>query len=414
MNFLARTVLLLGLLVVMVACQPSAPVVLPTLADANAIATDSAATAAVDAATAAAIEAANRPSPLPSTWTPSPIPTEIPTITPFPTATPIVGQGTIYYLYNGDSIVSLKADGTFEQLILLVNTPAELILSPDGKFLAYSAQGSGSAREIFITSLDGTYVQQVSCLGFPRILAPTWSPDSTTLAFAASQTIDGPLGIYSASIIGSGQCPSGNNQKLLAQTDQNTLSDIAWNNEATQLFFSTEAVYGIDLLTNVLFPPLTSPTGYGPDFALAYQPGSNQLFYLKTDYDAKTGYKAGRVYQVDTSSLTNFPLRELRNAPLFALALRWSPDGRYLLASTAADVFLQDARTNSSQGVVQGSKFYPQAVLSPDAGFVAFVDGALTTPTIPQIFTVTIEGDKRKALTTHSEGTITDLNWSNQ
>ena len=407
-NFLTRFLVLL-LILVIAACQPQANNVLPTVVDVGGTATSDAATATM----ATALAATNRPPTLPATWTPSPEPTLFPSDTPIPTPeTKTEGGGHLFYIFNGDSVVRLSADGVSEELILVGNAPADLTLSPDGTLLAYTAQGSGSAREVFVSNLDGTYTQRTSCLGFSRIINPTWSPDGKTLVFGGSQSTDGPIGIYSANFAGSGDCPNGNNQRQLTQLQQNSVSDFTWNTDGSLIFFASDAIYGINAQTGEMFPPLTQPTGYGPDFSPAHNPRSPQLMYLKTKRDEKTGTKAGTIYQFNSAQIKKPPLKELGGAALKAQGLRWSADGRFLAVAGERDVWIQDQQSNTSLQIVTGANFYPQPVFSPDASMLAYVDGGTTGITVQQIFVVGRDGNNKTQITFHKEGTISDLNWS--
>lgn len=405
--------LVMLILLMIAACQPEAQTTdaLPTLIDLDAISTNDAATVTAAAETQAAIAASSQPPTLPPTWTPSPVPTDVATLTPNPTATPVVGSGHLFYIFNADSIVKLSADGSFEQLILTGGAPTGLSLSPDGMRLAYAAQGNGSAREVFISNLDGTAVQQVSCVGFPRVIAPTWSPDGQTLVFAASQTTDGPLGIYTLSANG-GQCPTENNQRLVAQTEINTLADFTWHSDGTKVFFASETIYGVDVVNGVLYPPLTQTTGYGPDFAPAHHPTQPLLLYVKTVRDDRTGSIGGRIFRIESGDIAAPPLQEIADTLVAARTMQWNADGRYLLINTERDVWIQDQQTRTSMQAVQGSNFFPQAVLSPDAAFVAYVDGGFGARTIQQIYMVSRDGKNPTQITAHQEGTISDLNWS--
>jgi Tol biopolymer transport system component len=278
--------------------------------------------------------------------------------------------------------------------------------------LAYTAQGSGSARELFVSKLDATYTQQVSCLGFARVLDPTWSPDGTGFIFAASQTADGPLGIYMADFAGSGDCPSGNNQRQIAQLEQTTLSSFTWSPDGSLVFFSSNALYAINAVMGEMFPPLTIPTGYGPDFSPAHSPRSPQLLYLKTERDEESGAKSGTIFQINSAQIEDPPLKETRGAPLKAQGLRWSSDGLFLAIAGERDVWVQDQRVNSSLQVVTGANFYPQPVFSPDAEQLAYVNAAPNAMTIQQVFVVNRDGENPTQITFHQEGTISDLNWS--
>jgi hypothetical protein len=408
-------------LLFLAACSPSEPAVVPTLLDLNAIATNDAAatqtratrdaaSAQIAAATLTVDAATNRP-PLPATWTPAPSVTAPPTETPRPSATPVTALGTLYFIFNGDSIAALRADGTSEKLILVGGAPDDLTLSPDGQLLAYTAQGSGSAREVFVTSLDGVYVQRVSCLGFARVVNPAWSADSRALAFAASQTPDGPLGLYAVSVAGSGNCPADNNQRLLSPTDFNTIESIIWSPSNDAVFFSSSSIYGYDLRRGLLYPQLTFPTGFGPDISPAIRPGTERMYYLKHEFDQVTRQQAGVVHYADIGSVNGQPLEEIRSTPFFARQIRWSRDGRFLIANTDQGIFVQDASSNTAIQVHGNGNFFPQAVFSPDSDWVAYVDGGRDLLTIPQVFVVRRDGDLRRQLTNHQEGTIMDLNW---
>jgi dipeptidyl aminopeptidase/acylaminoacyl peptidase len=395
-------------LFLLAACQSSSePEVVPTLIDLNAIATNDAATAIAAAATADA----NRPPTLPPTWTPTPE-ADVQTGATPPPATPpgSAGSGMIFYVFNGDSIVRLLPDGSFEELIRVGGAPSDLSVSPDGSLLAYVAQGSGSAREVFVSSPDGSYTQQVSCLGFSRVVDPTWSFDGQTLAFAASQTPDGVLGIYVADFAGSGQCPTGNNQRQIVQLEENRLYGLAWNPAKNVLFFSAGAISAVNLADGSLYPGLIPATGFGPNLSPAHHPTADRLLYLKAQRDSRTGQIGGAVYEINTAALDR--PQEIRGIQVFARSLRWSSRGSYLLLATERDVWLQDERTGSSLAVVEGSNFYPQPAISPDETFIAYVDGGQAGRTVPQVYIVGRDGRNPTQITTHQEGSITDLMWA--
>jgi Tol biopolymer transport system component len=401
-------------LALIAACQPKPTVsVLPTLMEVNAVAT-SAGTAEAAATQAGPTSTSALPT-LPPTWTASPPPTQRPTETPPAASSPASAAssltGTIAYLYNGKSIVALSAANQTEKLILNGGAPAALTLSPDGKLLAYVAQGNGSAREAYIINLDGSYNQRVSCLGFARVIAPAWSPDSQTLAFAASQTANGPLGIYTAKVAGAGQCPSGNGQRLVTQTEFNDLTDMNWTSDGNVIVFSSQVIYALDVAKGMLYPPLTQFYGYGPDFSLAPNPRSTLLVYLKLVYDRKAKTTVGQIYQIDTANLQN-PMQELGGANYATRSLRWSADGSRLLVGTDSDIWVQDSQNGTSLQALKGSKFVPQPAFSPDAASIAYIDGAPDKPTVQQIFVVSSLGGTPVQLTSHTEGTMSDLYWA--
>lgn len=417
-----RCFALMCVLVVLAACD-SQTEALPTQMDLNAISTNDAATiqvvtqAAVDlTATRVADATRNAPPTLPPTWTPEPVVTQPAADVALPTAAAgIVDRGTLFFVFNGDSVAMLEADGSAEDLIDIGGAPSHLTLSPDGQYLGYVKQGSGSAREVFIIPLNAGNDYQplpVSCVGYGRIAALAWSADSKMIAFAASPSSDGQLGIFTAGIFGGGQCPTGNNQRMLVQTTFNAVESMAWNDAGTYIFLSSNAVYGVDVSNGTLYPPLTRPTGFGPDFNLSFRTGTTDLYYFKTERNDRTGETGGLLTQASTAEMTEFPLQELRGTPYYGVHMRFSPDGRHLVAATVFDAFVQDMTINTATQVVRASSFPPQPVFSPDGEMVAYVDTGRTVDPVPQVWIVSRKGEDRRLLTNHQEGTISYLNWA--
>ncbi len=416
----------LFLLFLLAACNQSAEV-LPTAIDLNAISTNDAATrlaltevAANATATRDAEATRNAPPTLPPTWTPAAPPTEPPAqATPVP-LTVAAATGTLYYIFNADSIALLFADGSHEELILTGGAPADLVLSPDEQWLAFTRQVSDAVREVFVMSIktegvpaDQQYqLRQISCLGFANVVYPTWSADSRTVAFAASKSANDPLGIYTSE--NNGQCPDTNHQRGVVQTQFKSITGMVWNPNGTHLYLTSGTVYGVDVATGTLLPPLTQPTGYGPDSYPVYRPNGAALFYLKTDLDDQTGIKSGVLSQVDTTQVETFPLQELRGTMLFAQQFQFSHDGRLLVAAGLQDAYVQNMDVGSAVKVVAEAKFPPQAIFSPDAERVAYVDAGAGANLIQQVWLVNRRGTNRQQITRHIEGTISNLNWASQ
>ncbi len=401
-------VIALAILPVLAACQSQpGQQVLPTQIDLNAIATSTAAVVAT--------QLARTPPTLPPTWTPSPPASAAPTETPLaPTVTTASGVstgGTIFFIFNNDSIAALSADGASEQLIQVGGAPTDLTLSPDGTLLAYVADASGSAREVFISNLDGSYVQQVSCVGFSRVIQPTWSHDSQRLAFLAGQTLDGPMDVFVAGIVGSGQCPAGNSQRQLTQIGSQNLRDLTWSPNGEWVFFSNGPILAVNVETAETLPSLTAPTGFGADFSLAHHPRTNELYYLKSDADVLDGRTGGTLALINTSEITP-NMDEIRTVELFARFIEWNADGIYLLISTDNSVLLLGKESGTSVELVSGNQFQPQPALSPDAQYVAYVNADAANPAVPQVYVVDRLGETAVQLTHHTEGTIDDLVWA--
>ena len=411
---------MLSIVVLLAACNQSSQVV-PTVIDLNVIATTDASTRAAETAVALnatatrdALSTQNAPPTLPPTWTPEPVATEPPVQPTQPLPTVSVGSGTIYYIFNGDSIALLNPADKHEELILVGGAPADLVLSPDEQSLAFTRQVSDNVREVFVMPLaagDQQYTpRQLSCLGFARTLLPTWSADNLFITFAASENTNDPLGVYTAD--SKGQCPVGNHQRGLVQTQFKAMTGMVWSSDNKQIYFASGAVYAVDSVSGTLYPPVTQPTGYGPDSSPALRPNSTSLYYLKTERDEQTTLIGGVLAQVDTTQFGTFPLQELRSTLLLSDRFQFSRDGELLIATGSQDALVQNMDVGSAVVVVKNAKFPPQAIFSSDAETIAYVDAGAGPNLIQQIWVVNRRGTDRQQLTTHKEGTISNMNWA--
>lgn len=380
---------------ILAACQPE-PVVLPTVADPAALQTEF-------AATTAALATPTNP-PLPPTWTPLPIPTEQPTFTPISAAVEQTAIGRLYYIYNNDSIARINEDGTEPALVLASGNPRGLTLSPNGKSLAYVAD-AGNAREIYICQLsepDCTQTQPITRLGFAQITSPAWSPDGSQIAFLAAQIPSAPPGVYLMRADGAGQ-------RIIVQTNTPTASELRWNSSGTKLFYTAEIIYGVNISENRIYT-LTTTLGFGPDFGLAPSPLREELFYFKTRVNPQTGQEGGVIYSINTTTLTDLP-SETADAPVYANRLRWSHDGLVLLISANGILTVRDDQFGTSIQIFSSGTGDPQPVFSPDDRFIAFVNPGLNSP-VQQIFKIDRLGGTPVQLTTHQEGSVSDLVWA--
>lgn len=393
--------IIVGLIAVLVGCQPSSDtLVLPTVADMNMLATN-------ESATAMAIASPTR-EPLPPTFTPSPLPSATPTdpaSVPTPTPEGFRANGTIYYIFNGNSIVELAADGSFEDLLPIPHIGQEitgLSLSPDDTRLAYIAPGAGSAREIYVTDRKGTNTKQVSQLGFSEIQPPVWKPDSSALAFIAAQGPESPRGIYVVNGDGSGLRP-------VLQLPTLEMRDLAWSLDGNWLFYSNQTLFAVNVGSGAPTDTLTQLSGYGPDIVPVHNPVKPELYYLKGGYDRDTGQKGGVLASFDTSAMPNVAF-ERKGAPLYVDQLEFSRDGAFILIGGSEGIWVQDQTSMISPKILQGSPVPPRPTFSPDAGQVAYVN--LDGLGVPQIYVIGRQGGDITQLTFHQEGTISDLKWA--
>lgn len=341
---------------------------------------------------------------LPPTFTPTPLPTEIPTSPPSPTPQP--QSGTIYFIYNGDSIIRLQDDGTFQELIVTfgVGVPIrELSISPNGELLAFIAPGNGSAYEIWVSSLDGSYLQKISCLGFADVRHLAWHPDSQQVAFAAAQSVGSPLSLYVTSWVNSNQCPQGNNQRQILEVNSTQIGGISYSADGNTLYFSNDSLYALDLNSNTLSAPLTITRGIGADFGLSVRTATpNVIYYLQDITIDPNVVQEGLLYGID--GITGTRVFEY-SSPIY-----WYDWGiTHLLASAKDAVYHVNPDTLVGETLVFSTGTLPYAVYSPDETHAAYVK--LDINGIPQIYIQTIGREDARQLTNITEGTITDLIW---
>ncbi len=383
----------------LIGCQPAAaPSAPPTLADLNALTTR-------DAATAAALATPTR-TPLPPTWTPPPGPTATATPTPpIPTPEGFRAQGTLYYIFEGRTVIELTPDGAFTDLLPLPqvwDSVTDLGLSPDSTTLSFVAPGSGSARELYTLDRHTLAYRQLSALGYASLLRPTWRPGGSEIAFLAAQSPDMAHDIYSAALDTQGQ-------RLIWPAQGAALRDLAWNTDGALLFFSAGEIYALDMAAGTVSPPLTAVTGFGPDYALAHSPVDAALYYLKPFRDVQTGAAGGRPYRISTADVSAAPV-EQKVGDGFMERLVFSADGAFLALAGAADVWVRELAFNTAVQVVSGAAHPPQPALSPDGQQLAYID--LDPAGVPQVFVVDRLGGAPRQITTHTYGTVSDLVWA--
>lgn len=401
-------VLVLLSLWIMSACSPStdnAP--LPTLASNN----TTLGTSVADVPTQVASTLV-RPT-LPPTFTPTPIP---PTSTPLPTNTPnaedapVALAGTIYYIYNGDSIIALSPDGVTNTLVMTfgVDKPiTDLGASPDGSLLTFVAPGNGTAREVYVMNRDGSYLQQISCLGFQDVRHPIFTPNGTALVWFTAPEVGASGNIYRATLDGSNACPSQNQQSLFVRTETTQFNGMTWNRQGDTLFYVTTG-------NLIEFDPITQAStvafgqsGITPNQNPTHNPARDELIilYARNQSDG--------IPNTIAQLITNTLKGEART--IFDMGLmesitnvEWGTDGAYLVVTTRDSVYLRHSDTGKID-IIASEVSDPIAMISPDNLAIAYV--RLDRRGTPQWHIYIRESKTDTRITSNIEGTITDSLW---
>jgi Tol biopolymer transport system component len=226
------------------------------------------------------------------------------------------------------------------------------IWSPGGAWIAITSAPGGSypeaALDLFVVRADGSEV--INLTDHPAAESgPSWSPDSTRLAFTSDR--DGNEEIYVVDVDGSG----------LTRLTENPARDgaAAWSPDSARIAFVSNRDGNWEIYTVAVdgsgVARLTNDPG--SDLNPAWSPDGRQIAFTSD----RSGN--GEIYRMDPDGgnvvdLTNSPEREAWFA--------WAPDGERLAASTCTgDCLSADTRWSIWRVPLDGS---PRVEILPAAG----------------------------------------------
>lgn len=352
---------------------------------------------------------------LPPTYTPTASPTPFVSATPTDAPAGYNPEGTLYYIHNGDTIMRLSADGSQQTAIRAFpgSIISELIPSPDGTMLAFVLPGAGSAREIWATNRDGSWLQQITCLNYADLRSLRWSPDSQSILFFGAQQVGDPARIYAANWIGANDCPYGNRQRIILRQPIDRPGSLDVAPDGRHIAFSDGNIRVLNLETQALTDTLTLGTGFGTDFALAFSPVEPDLLaYIRPGRSAPGARTSGVALGIRLEPSADPPRSLLDfDAGSAIQDIAWSHDGRSLLTSSDNSVFTFDTHRRVGAAVVIGTRYAPRAVFSPDGERIAYIDAG-ADGSGPQIVVSSSSGANSVQISSHESGnSISHLLW---
>ncbi|MCR4374732.1 MAG: hypothetical protein NUW22_07770, partial [Acidobacteria bacterium] len=239
-------------------------------------------------------------------------------------------------------------------------------LSPDGRFVAYSARTSADStkQDVFVITTDGSAgTALISHPADDALLG--WGPDGATVFFASDRT--GSYGVWSIGV--QNGRPEG--APVLVKPDTGAITPVRLLNGtlyyATQTSISDIYAAPIDPATFRQLAPGAPVKSYstGPDFAADWSPDGKFLAYRSIRSGAGDPLSAPAL--VSILSLDTGKERQIRPALEgldFNDGPHWSPDGRSLLViarqlTPEHGVYKVDVETGATTLIVRAPRDHP-------------------------------------------------------
>ena len=264
--------------------------------------------------------------------------------------------------------------------------PQNMSFSPDGRYIAYDfpPKEDSPDRDIFVLATDGSReTALVEHPGNDYVLG--WAPDGKRILFASDRT--GSLGAWAIPVAeGKPQGPP-----ELVKGDIGRISPMGFTRKGA-FYYGLQAgmqdiyIATLDMATGKVVAPATpaSRRFMGANSSAAWSPDGEHLAYLsqRDPSHVSTGPRVLRI-----RSLESGQERELsHNLSSFftRVQLRWSPDGRSLLASANDNkgrpgLYQIDVQTGAVSPVVQGTPRFAQGVWSQDGKAIFYAQREFTS-----------------------------------
>src|ERR1035437_9219290 len=230
-------------------------------------------------------------------------------------------------------------DGLTIEQAAAIESPREFRVSPDGRRVAYTAEGAG-ARQIYLMSIRGGYPEQLTATEKPAS-DPQWSPDGRRIAFVREDSI------WMIDVEGS-------HQALVTQHPSGNRSP-RWCADGHQIaFISRRRGWDQVWLTDALGPgrgrPATKPRSAEPTALTA--PGVDIDEFVWSPNGQSIAVTSQRLPDLLTSQIHIVDVasgreRLVAGGSAWETAPRWLPDGSGLLMVSDQSGWFQVARVSA-------------------------------------------------------------------
>jgi hypothetical protein len=215
----------------------------------------------------------------------------------------------------GDVMVADADGGNPIVLDKTVHSPSPITWSPDGRFIVYS-RTVGNNDQVSVAAIDGSMWRQVTT-GTPSIWAPTLSPDGRTIAFVKG--FSPSLGIFVIQTDGTGE-------HSVTQSSVEGFDSMEWSPDGTTILYAAGPAESGQLLWSVGLdgePERRLVDTPRSDYAPTWSPDGLSIAWLSQAPGGVTRVMGGRA---DGSNLDFISETGDWYLP------QWSPDARHVLA----------------------------------------------------------------------------------
>jgi serine/threonine protein kinase len=272
---------------------------------------------------------------------------------------------------------------------LVRNVDSAVTLSPDGQRFAFVRVGLSTSK-LIISKADGLGEQElVSGEKTEGFTSPSWSPDSTMIAYAVGTFSDG----YHMTLVANPV--EGGEQKVISPRRWYSIRRVTWLGDNTGLIIdASEQPYGVFQLWYVTYPG-------GSVERITNDLDNYRSLALTANSDALVTVKSDK-----STNIWLFPLRDPSRARKLIsevgnyFGVSWFPDGRIAFSSMASgnpDIWVINSDSTGQKQLTSnnGANYHPS--VSPDGRYIAFTcyRGGVFT-----IWRMDADGSNQKQLTT--------------
>ena len=225
-----------------------------------------------------------------------------------------------------------------------------ILISPDGKYVAYDRPGAGHQRDVFVLAIGSNREIPVATGPTEEELAG-WSPDGKYLLFTSNRT--GSTGLWARAFADG--APQG--EPALLKPDIGRITAGGMNSTGSFFYYVPPAkplqqiqIANFEFETGKLLPPVADVAEEGvveSEMQPDWSPDGKFLAYLSRG----PGGSSVKIRSVETGVV-----RELRPKLYVPQSLRWAPDGRSLaVVDTGGEVYRVDAVTGEFSLLFKGN-----------------------------------------------------------